>query len=90
MKKIVVTVIGADRVGIVAGVAAALAKENINILDISQTTLGDIFDMVLICDMEKSKGSLKDVQDDLGKLGKELGVDVRAQLADIFYAMHRI
>ena len=48
MKKIVVTVIGADRVGIVAGVAAALAKENINILDISQTILGDIFDMVLI------------------------------------------
>ena len=87
MKKIVVTVIGADRVGIVAGVAAALAKENINILDISQTILGDIFDMVLICDMEKAKGSLKEVQDELGK---ELGVDVRAQLADIFYAMHRI
>lgn len=90
MKKIVVTVIGADRVGIVAGVAAALAKENINILDIFQTILGDIFDMVLICDMEKAKGSLKEVQDDLGTLGKELGVDVRAQLADIFYAMHRI
>lgn len=90
MKKIVVTVIGADRVGIVAGVAAALAKENINILDISQTILGDIFDMVLICDMEKAKGTLKEVQDELGALGKELGVDVRAQLADIFYAMHRI
>lgn len=70
MKKIVVTVIGADRVGIVAGVAAALAKENINILDISQTILGDIFDMVLICDMEKAKGSLKEVQDELGALGK--------------------
>lgn len=46
--------------------------------------------MVLICDMEKAKGSLKEVQDELGALGKELGVDVRAQLADIFYAMHRI
>ena len=60
------------------------------ILDISQTILADIFDMVLICDMEKAKGSLKEVQDELGALGKELGVDVRAQLADIFYAMHRI
>ena len=41
-------------------------------------------------DMEKAKGTLKDVQDALGMLGKELGVDVRVQLADIFYAMHRI
>ena len=90
MKKIVVTVIGADRVGIVAGVAAALALAIITILHISQTILGDIFDMVLICDMEKAKGSLKEVQDELGTLGKNLGVDVRAQPADIFYAMHRI
>lgn len=90
MKKIVVTVIGADRVGIVAGVAKLLAEENINILDISQTILDGIFDMVLICDMDKATHSLKQVQDDMGALGKELGVDVRVQLADIFYAMHRI
>lgn len=90
MKKIVVTVIGADSVGIVAGVTKELALQNINILDISQTILDGIFDMILICDMEKSKGTLKDVQDALGMLGKELGVDVRVQLADIFYAMHRI
>ena len=90
MKKIVVTVIGADRVGIVAGVTKELAKENINILDISQTILDGIFDMVLICHMENAKGSLKQVQDDMGELGRELGVDVRVQLADIFYAMHRI
>ena len=90
MKKIVVTVIGADRVGIVAGVTKELAKENINILDISQTILDGIFDMVLICDMENAKGSSKQVQDDMGELGRELGVDVRVQLADIFYAMHRI
>lgn len=90
MKKIVITVIGADRVGIVAGVAKLLEKENINILDISQTILDGIFDMVLICDMEKANGSLQQIQEDMGKLGEELGVDVRAQLADIFYAMHRI
>jgi len=90
MKKIVVTVIGADSVGIVAGVTKELAFQNINILDISQTILDGIFDMILICDMEQAKGTLKDVQDALGMLGKELGVDVRVQLADIFYAMHRI
>ena len=90
MKKIVVTVIGADSVGFVAGVTKELALQNINILDISQTILDGIFDMILICDMEKAKGTLKDVQDALGMLGKELGMDVRVQLADIFYAMHRI
>ena len=90
MDKVIITVVGKDTVGIIAKVCTYLADHKINILDISQTILGDIFDMVLICDMEKAKGSLKEVQDDLGTLGKELGVDVRAQLADIFYAMHRI
>ena len=79
-----------DSVGIVAGVTIELALQNINILDISQTILDGIFDMILICDMEKAKVTLKDVQDALGMLGKELGMDVRVQLADIFYAMHRI
>ena len=67
-----------------------MALQNINILDISQTILDGIFDKIMICEMEKAKGTLKDVQDALGMLGKELGVDVRVQLADIFYAMHRI
>ena len=59
MKKIVVTVIGADSVGIVAGVTKELALQNINILDISQTILDGIFDMILICDMEKARELLK-------------------------------
>jgi len=90
MKKVVVTVIGSDRVGIVAGVAAELAKYNVNILDISQTILDGIFNMTLICDMENASAPLQEMQDAFEKLGKELGVEVRAQLADIFYAMHRI
>ena len=89
MKKIVVTVIGADSVGIVAGVTKELALQNINILDISQTILDGIFDMILICDMEKAKGTLKDVQDALGMLGKELGVDVCTACRHILcYASH--
>ena len=64
--------------------------QNINILDISQTILDDIFDMVLICDMEKAKGTLKDVQEGMSAVGNQMGVDIRVQLADIFYAMHRI
>ena len=90
MKKTIITVVGKDTVGIIAKVCTYLAENGINILDISQTILDGIFDMVLICDMENAKGSLKQVQDDMGELGRELGVDVRVQLADIFYAMHRI
>ena len=90
MKKVVVTVIGADQVGIVAGVSAELAKYNVNILDISQTILDGIFNMTLICDMENAKAPLQEMQDAFEKLGEKLGVEVRAQLADIFYAMHRI
>ena len=52
--------------------------------------MDDIFDMVLICDMEKAKGTLKDVQEGMSAVGKQMGVDIRVQLADIFYAMHRI
>ena len=90
MKKIVVTVIGADRVGIVAGVAEQQAEENVNILDISQTIVDGIFDMILMCDMESAAHSLKEIQDNMGKQGEALGVEIRVQLADIFYAMHRI
>lgn len=90
MKKIVVTVIGADRVGIVAQVARNLADTNINILDISQTIQDGIFSMVLICDMEKASVSLKEFQDKMAQEGKKMGVDARVQLADLFYAMHRI
>ena len=88
--KTIITVVGKDTVGIIAKVCTYLANNHVNILDISQTILDGIFDMVLICDMENAKGSLKQVQDDMGELGRELGVDVRVQLADIFYAMHRI
>ena len=68
MKKIVVTVIGADRVGIVAQVARNLADTNINILDISQTIQDGIFSMVLICDMEKASVSLKEFQDKMAQM----------------------
>lgn len=90
MKRVVVTVIGADRVGIIAGVSNGLASHMINILTVSQTIVDGIFNMVLMCDMEASKDSLADIQKSMGEVGERLGVEVRVQLADVFYAMHRI
>lgn len=49
-----------------------------------------MFNMVLICDMEQSPDTLAVIQEELGRVGEALGVEVRAQLADVFYAMHRI
>ena len=90
MKKAVVTVLGQDKVGITAKICGVLAETNINILDISQTIQDGIFSMVLICDMEKASVSLKEFQDKMAQEGKKMGVDARVQLADLFYAMHRI
>ena len=90
MKKCIITVVGKDSVGIIAKVCTYLADTNINILDISQTIVDGIFDMILMCDMENAAYSLKEIQDHMGKQGEALGVEIRVQLADIFYAMHRI
>ena len=90
MKKVVVTVIGADRVGIIAGVSAGLAAHEMNILTVSQTIVDGIFNMVLMCDMEGSPDSLQMIQQEMGKIGEELSVEIRVQLADVFYRMHRV
>ena len=90
MKRVVVTVIGADKVGIIAGVSRGLADHAVNILTVSQTIVDGIFNMVLMCDMEGAQASLGQIQKDMGDIGRQLGVEVRVQLADVFYAMHRI
>ena len=90
MKKAVVTVIGKDRVGIIYNVSGILADNKINILDISQTIMGDIFTMVMIVDIEESVKSFDDITSALDEKGNELGVKITICREDIFNAMHRI
>ncbi len=90
MMKLVVTVLGQDRVGIIAEVSRVLAENNINILSINQNILEGIFNMVLLSDMSKSDKTLEDIQQQLKETGENLGVEVRGQHADIFYSMHRV
>ena len=80
--KAVVTVVGNDTIGIIARVSAALAAHNANILDISQTVLSGMFNMMMIVDVSLSAA--------LSALGAELGLQVRIQRSEIFDAMHRI
>lgn len=87
---IVITVMGRDRVGIVAGVSKVLADYNLNIVDISQTILHDIFAMILLVDISQSKCSLADLEKPLKAAGDALGVKIVIQHEDIFRYMHRI
>lgn len=88
--RIIVTVIGKDRVGIISGVSKILSESSINVLDISQTIMQEFFAMVMIADMEKSTIDLGTLKDKLGDLGQELGVKIDAQHEDVFRYMHRI
>lgn len=86
----IVTVMGKDKPGIIAGTSTLLAKNQVNILDITQTIVQDIFTMVMLVDIDNSKKDLTDLSDSLKELGNDLGVEIRIQHEDIFNSMHRI
>ena len=88
--KAIVTVVGNDKVGIIAKVSANLAECEINILDISQTIMQDIFTMIMLVDTEKSDKNIEEISAELKKLSEEIGVDIRIQHQGIFKSMHRI
>ncbi len=88
--KAIVTVMGLDRTGIIAKVSTCLSDFNINILDINQTIMQDLFTMVMLVDIENSKCDFASVSEELAKIGGELGVEIRIQHEDIFNSMHKI
>lgn len=85
----VITVLGKDRVGIIAGVSTLLSENNININDISQTILDDIFTMIMIVDLKDHDIENSDIADKLSALGEKLGVSITIQHTDLFNRMHR-
>jgi len=86
----IVTVLGQDRVGIIAAVCNRLANYNVNILDISQTILQGAFTMVMAVDVSASTASFGELREGLSDLGKEMGLSIRIQREEIFDAMHSI
>ena len=90
MEKAVITVVGKDKVGIIAAVCNYLAKVNINILDISQTILQGYFNMMMIVDISQAKGDFTTLSKELNQLGENIGVSIKLQHEDIFNKMHRI
>ena len=90
MQKVVITVLGKDKVGIMAKVCTYLADNGINILDISQTIVSGFFNMMMIADMGEGTKGFEEVRTELDELGQTIGVQVRIQREDIFDMMHRL
>ncbi len=88
--KAVITVLGKDRVGIIAGVATALAENRVNILDISQTIVQDYFTMIMIVELLDDSLTIPQLAKILDDVGAQLGVQIRIQHEAVFTAMHRI
>jgi ACT domain-containing protein len=88
--RIIITVLGHDRVGIIAGIATILAEAGINILDISQTILQGFFTMVMVADMSGSSLDIARLREILNQKGREMELQITVQHEDIFNFMHRI
>ena len=88
--KAIVTVMGIDKAGIIAKVSGCLYDFNVNILDINQTIMQNIFTMVMLVELESATDSMENITSQLAKLGEEIGVDIRLQHEDIFKSMHII
>ncbi|NLM26262.1 MAG: ACT domain-containing protein [Firmicutes bacterium] len=86
----IITVIGQDRVGIIAGVSGVLAAAKVNILDISQTVLQEYFTMMMLVEISNASIPLEQLQAQLVEEGNRLGVTIKLQHEDVFKSMHRI
>lgn len=88
--KAIVTVVGKDRVGIIANVCTALANFNVNVLDINQTVMQGYFTMMMAVDVTSCNVPLAELVTKMDETGKDMGLSIRVQREDIFEAMHRI
>jgi ACT domain-containing protein len=86
----IITVLGKDKVGIMAAVCTYLAEQEINILDISQTIVSGYFNMMMVVDLSTGANKFDTMVEALKQKGEEIGVDIRLQREDIFNSMHRI
>jgi ACT domain-containing protein len=86
----VITVIGTDMVGILAKVSNICYENNINIADVTQSILQELFAMVMLVDLSSSKISCSELSDKMDALSKEMGLSIHVMHENIFNSMHRI
>lgn len=88
--KAVLTIIGEDRVGIIAKVSGVLAECMVNILDLNQTVMREYFTMIMLVDLKKMEISIEELQQKLSIVEQEMQLSIRVQREDIFKRMHEI
>jgi ACT domain-containing protein len=88
--RVIVTVIGVDKVGIISTVSTVLAEAHANIVDISQTTMEEFFAMIMMADIEHASVPFDEIKRRLNAKGEEMGLKIDAQHEDVFKYMHRI
>ncbi len=86
----IITIIGKDRVGIIAQVSTLLAEKNVNILDINQTVMREYFTMIMLVDLESMKTDFVNLQIELEKKAKEINMEIKVQREDIFDKMYEV
>lgn len=86
----VLTVIGKDKVGIIAGVSQKLAELDMNIIDVSQTIMDSYFTMMMVLEMSKDNNNIEMIRSELNSLGETLGVKISIQNEEIFNVMHKL
>ena len=87
--KAVITVVGKDRPGILAFVSGRCAAQNLNIFDVTQKVLQDLFTMIMIVQLPKDV-NVSELAEDFRKAGEEQGLQIQVMQEDIFEAMHTI
>lgn len=86
----VISVVGKDTVGILASVSNACAKHNVNIIEVTQSILQDIFCMIMIADVGKSDIPFTELSDEISQMGEKMNLSIHMMHEDIFNSMHRI
>ena len=90
MRKTIITVVGKDKVGIIARICVYLSERNINVLNISQSIVDGYFNMMMITDTADSAVTILQAAEELEQMGNEMGLSIRVMNEDIFSSMHRI
>lgn len=88
--KAIITVIGKDTVGILAKVSDACAQADVNIVEVTQSVLQDMFAMVMLVEIDKSNIGFEQLKESLGKVGEATGTKIHVMHEDIFNSMHKI
>lgn len=88
--KAIVTVVGKDKKGIIARVSNALYENSVNIIDISQTIMQDMFTMIMMVEFDSNETTVHDIDSSLDAIANDLGLSIHVQREEIFSSMHRI